>query len=68
MDVWGEIMNLMNLLKYIFSKPHPDVSHFTAIWCRIRRHPAGVIWYTSTPECGPDMRCRKCGDDLEGFY
>ena len=37
-------------------------SWFNVLWCRMRGHPAGVIWYSSGWE--PNMHCKNCGDDL----
>jgi len=32
------------------------------LWCRLRGHPEGVVYYSSGFE--PDMRCKTCGEDL----
>ena len=48
--------------KYLFSEINGSISWFSTIWCRLRNHPAGVIWYTS--EWEPDMHCKNCGDNL----
>jgi len=32
------------------------------IWCRIKGHPKGPIWFTSGFD--PDMQCKDCGEDL----
>ena len=49
--------------KYLFEKHDPDVSWWTAFWCRALNHPSGVVWYNP---CGdePNMTCKNCGDDL----
>jgi hypothetical protein len=33
------------------------------IWCRIRRHRAGVWWFNYSGS-EPDYHCKGCGDDL----
>lgn len=45
--------------QYLFT----DLDGFRNLWCRIRGHPYGVVWYTL---CGlePDMSCKNCGEDL----
>ena len=50
--------------KYLFKKPstYNGVNWFTAIWCRLRNHPAGVVYYSSGWE--PNTHCKNCGDDL----
>lgn len=35
---------------------------FRNLWCRIRNHPNGVVWYNMGWE--PDMHCKDCGEDL----
>ena len=40
-----------------------DVHLAQVIWCRLRNHPAGVVWYNAGGT-EPDMHCRHCGDDL----
>ena len=34
-----------------------------AVWCRLRGHPPGVVFYSSHSS-EPDWRCKGCGDDL----
>jgi hypothetical protein len=48
--------------QYLFAKfdnPHfcPWYMH---LWCRIKGHPRGPIYYSSGME--PDDRCKDCGD------
>jgi len=31
--------------------------------CRVRNHPAGVVWH-NPGGIEPDMHCRNCGEDL----
>lgn len=33
------------------------------LWCRIRNHPNGVVWY-NVSGLEPDMHCKDCGEDL----
>ncbi len=33
------------------------------IWCRMRGHPAGFVWF-NTGGTEPDYHCKNCGDDL----
>jgi len=51
--------------KYLFAKPsnYFDVSWFTAIWCRLRNHPAGVVYYNPSG-WEPNYHCKNCGDEL----
>jgi len=35
---------------------------FRKVWCRLRNHPCGPVWYSNKLE--PDMRCKNCGDEL----
>jgi len=50
----------------VLLEPRPtyysDVTWLTVLWCRIRNHPQGIIYYTWGTE--PDMHCKTCGDDL----
>jgi len=50
--------------RYLFAPVEWDREEQTwqILWCRLRGHPAGVIWYSSGNS--PDMRCQCCGDDL----
>ena len=47
-----------------YRNPLARVANWIArCWCRVRNHPAGVVFYN----CGglePDMTCRGCGEDL----
>jgi hypothetical protein len=38
-------------------------SRWSLFWCRVRNHPAGVIWYDASGD-EPDMHCQNCGEDL----
>ncbi len=49
--------------KYLFEKKDPYESWFTVLWCRMRGHPYGVVWY-NPGGMEPDMSCNGCGDDL----
>lgn len=44
--------------KYLFEKPFT----FKKLWCRIRRHPAGPVYYSNGME--PDYSCKNCKDEL----
>lgn len=41
---------------------YADGFTWTALFCRMRSHPDGVVWYSQGLE--PDMTCRNCGDNL----
>lgn len=45
--------------RYVFAK-HEGILN---IWCRMRGHPNGVVWYRSYG-LEPDMCCKDCGEDL----
>lgn len=49
-------------LKYVFGKPARGTPRMTAIICRWKGH-AEVEWY-NPGGLEPNMRCRRCGDDL----
>lgn len=54
-------------LRYLFAKPNNNnfCNWLTRIICRIKGHPAGVVWYTSDPNSiEPNMKCKTCNDDL----
>lgn len=36
---------------------------FRVLWCRMRGHPYGVVWY-NPGGFEPDMTCKNCGEDL----
>jgi hypothetical protein len=44
--------------KFLFT----DYKGLRNLWCRIRGHHGGVVWYSSGLE--PDMTCKDCGEDL----
>jgi len=54
---------------YIFHRPmrsrYNDEWHWKLrlIWCRMRNHPAGVVWYNPNGY-EPDMTCKNCGEDI----
>lgn len=33
------------------------------VWCRLRGHPAGVIWF-NPGALEPDNHCKNCGDEI----
>ena len=45
--------------QYLFSKPF----NLTKLWCRIRGHPMGQIYYNPAG-LEPDYRCRNCLDEI----
>ena len=49
--------------RYLLAIPAPDTTRWIAFWCRMRNHPAGLVWY-SPNGLEPDMRCKNCGDDI----
>ncbi len=52
---------IVDWYKYIFEKKNLS---FRSVICRVRGHPCGVWYYTSSNKLEPDMTCRNCGDDL----
>jgi len=50
--------------QYLLEKPKDSewCNWWERFWCRASLHPDGVWWYSSG-SC-PDMRCKRCGDDL----
>lgn len=54
----GYIQYLFSDLTWCDSLQH----QIQVIFCRIKGHPNGVIWYSSGYE--PDMSCKDCGDQL----
>lgn len=72
----GQAMNLWKLTRwftsswwgYIFGPMNGRYSdewfwRIRIVWCRIRNHPAGVVWY-NPGGFEPDMICKNCGEDL----
>jgi len=49
--------------KYLLAKPAEDTSLWTAFWCRVGNHKAGLTWFNPNG-FEPDMTCKNCGDDL----
>lgn len=67
---WWKITRWFNYYwySYLFAKKSVTakswgISWITIILCRMKNHPGGVWWYTSS-RLEPDMRCKNCGDDL----
>lgn len=50
---------------YVFARPayRSDCGWVVVIWCRIKGHPGGVVFYNPNGY-EPDMTCNTCGDDL----
>ena len=53
----------MEYIKYLFSRKDSDYTWMEVILCRLRNHPAGVIWHNLNG-LEPDMTCKGCGDNL----
>ena len=49
--------------RYLFSKPYGSKLTLRIVFCRIKGHPHGTVWF-NPGGLGPDMRCRDCGEDL----
>jgi hypothetical protein len=49
--------------QYLLLKPAYGTPRLVAIYCRLRNHPYGVVWY-SPMGLEPDMSCKNCGDNL----
>jgi len=58
---------MLGFLRYLISKRGKrwgkDEPWIKVIWCRMRNHPCGVVWYNGSG-LEPDMTCKNCGDDL----
>lgn len=55
--------NIRERLRQLFAPRARNAPNWpTVLWCRLRWHPRGVIWYTGGTS--PDMHCKTCGDDL----
>lgn len=52
-------------LKYLFEKPKDKnyTNWIIRIYCRIKAHSCGV-WFYNVSGNTPDMRCKRCYDDL----
>jgi hypothetical protein len=49
--------------KWLLARPHGYLGLFRTAWCRLRGHPAGVVFYDPIGT-EPDMTCKNCGDNL----
>lgn len=49
--------------KHLFRPRNTQFPWYVVIWCRLRNHPDGVVWY-DPDGIEPDMHCENCGDDL----
>lgn len=49
----------------LFARPsvYNNVGWLTAIWCRLRNHPAGIYYYNPNG-WEPNTHCKNCGDDI----
>lgn len=50
--------------KILFAKPARDTGWLKAIWCRLRNHPAGIVYYNPSG-FEPNYHCKNCGDELD---
>ncbi len=48
--------------QYLFERPYGE-SLSRRVWCRMRNHPAGPVYYNPMG-LEPDPRCKNCGEDL----
>ena len=49
--------------EYLLSKPFNRPLDRHIVWCRMKGHPNGIVFYRSNGDC-PDTRCRDCGEDI----
>jgi len=49
--------------RYLFGKPFNRPLDRHIVWCRLKGHPNGIVYYRSTGDC-PDTRCKDCGEDI----
>ena len=49
---------------YVLEKPeHRGARYWTVVWCRLRGHPAGIVYYNFAPDAiEPDYSCKNCGE------
>jgi len=49
--------------RYLFAprSTYSPTSWLSVLWCRIRNHPCGPVWYNPNG-LEPDMHCKNCGD------
>jgi len=62
---WRDFISFHFYSEYLFSnlKYAENFNHkIKIIFCRLRGHPNGVVWYSNGME--PDMSCKDCGDEL----
>lgn len=56
---WGHIFAPIKVSRY-----HDEwFPRIRTVWCRIRGHPAGIVFY-NPGGLEPDYRCKNCGEDL----
>lgn len=48
--------------QYLFAPLNGDIGWLKTIWCRLKNHPAGIIYYSDGFE--PNNHCKNCGDEL----
>lgn len=49
--------------RYLFAKPYNIPLDIHIVWCRIKGHPNGVVFYRTYGDC-PDTRCKDCGEEI----
>lgn len=49
--------------RWLLGKRRGELGIIRTAWCRLRGHPAGVVFY-NPGGFEPDMHCINCGDDL----
>lgn len=69
---WYDYFSLSFYIDYVFkfNQPYDGTSGFTlkekikVVFCRLRGHPNGPIYYTGPQGTEPDMRCKDCLEEL----
>jgi len=41
-----------------------DGNSLSAMWCRFKGHPNGIVYYAGPTATEPDTRCVDCDEDL----
>jgi len=49
--------------QYLLEQPYRQKRTWAMVWCRVKGHPYGVVWYNLSGD-EPDMSCNGCGEDL----
>lgn len=48
---------------YLFAKRDPWTPWHIVLWCRLRGHPCGMVFY-NPGGTEPDYHCKDCGDEI----